>query len=248
VGKTHLLAAAFHSAPQSKLYASFDELVAAAGPLGMKQLTALVSEPALVCIDEIILEDPGNIVMLLTLLQHMADSGTHVLATANVPPQEASDGGGWVRTFEREIGVIASMFETVRIEGPDRRRDSTVALAPVMTDDRQTLRASWTEIADYLTSTHPMHDAAWLDQIDILAIDGPVNAPSDEDEALRFVRFIDRVYDRGVELRLPPDAPPPEMLVAPLIGDRRYIWHVARGMSRLTSMLDSGASTLLLLK
>lgn len=237
VGKTHLLAAGFHDAPSSKLFVTFDELVAAAGPLGMQQLTALVTAPSLVCIDEIVLEDPGNFVMLVTLLQHMVEAGTHVLATANMPPQEARDQGGWLRSFERELGMIADVFEIIRIAGRDRRVQPLPASTHDPDQDGPELCVSWEELTDYLTTTHPMHDAGWLQQIDVLSVRGSVDAPNDKDQALRFVRFIDRVYDRGVDLRFVCQSPAPEALVAPLVGDRRYIWHVARGVSRLASML-----------
>ena len=229
VGKTHLLAAGYHDAPSQKLFATFDELVAAAGPLGMKRLTHLVSEPTLVCIDEIILEDPGSIVMLVTLLQHMVESGTHVLATANMPPHEASGRGGWMRTFERELGIIASMFEIVRIDGRDRRIEPLASVAEDPPRSGPELAATWDEFALYLNNTHPMHDAGWLQRISTLSISGQIDPPDDKDSSLRFVRFIDRAYDRGVDLRLPDSAASPEDLVDPLGNDRRYAWHVSRG-------------------
>jgi predicted ATPase len=69
-----------------------------------------------------------------------------------------------------------------------------------------------------------------------VVITGSVEMPQDKDRALRFVRFVDRVYDRDV--RLTCEYPPaPAALVAPLVGDPRYVWHVARGRSRLRSLL-----------
>ena len=239
VGKTHLLAAGYHDAAPSKLFATFDELVAAAGPLGVKRLTDLVTEPSLVCIDEVVLEDPGNIVMLVTLIQNMVESGTHVLATANVPLQEAGDQGGWLRSFERELGFVASMFEIVRIDGRDRRIEPLSSSDGVPPRSGSELVATWDDLSRYLKRTHPMHDAGWLQQIAILSIAGQTYPPDDRDSALRFVRFIDRAYDRGVDLNLPDAATSPEEFVAPLEEDTRYIWHVARGLSRLRQMLNT---------
>ena len=239
VGKTHLLAAGFVDADALKLFATFDELVAAAGPLGMRELTRIVCDPDLVCIDEVVLEDPGNITMLATLLQHMVAAETHVLATANMPPQEAGGEGGWMRSFERELGAIASIFEIVRIDDVDRRAGAAGNRRRNVGLPGPELRVSWNELSDYLLTTHPMYDAGWLDQIDQLTVTTPVESPGDRDRALRFVRFIDRVYDRDVRLVVASGAPVPAELVAPLIGDRRYVWHVARGSSRLHSLLRS---------
>lgn len=238
VGKTHLLAAGYVASKASALFVGFDELVAAAGPLGMPQLTEIVSAPGLVCIDEIVLEDPGNITMLVTLLQYMIDAETHVLATANMPPQEAGGKGGWIESFERELGAIASAFEMLRIEGPDRRVDPTFNARPANRRSGHELSVTWGELSNYLMSTHPMHDAAWLSQIDKITITSPVEPPEDKDTALRFVRFIDRVYDRDVRLTSVGVFPPSEDLVRPLVGDPRFVWHVARGRSRLDSLVN----------
>ncbi len=241
VGKTHLLAAGYVTADVPKLFATFDELVAAAGPLGMAQLTSIVTEPDLVCIDEVVLEDPGNITMLATLLQHMVAAGVHVFATANMPPDEAGGKGGWMQTFSRELGSIASAFDVVRIAGEDHRArrsdDATQRPAP---HEGPALRLTWEDLDHYLLETHPMYDAGWLSQVSTLAVTTPAEAPRDKDRALRFVRFIDRVYDRDVQLQLDTGALALDDMVAPLAGDPRYVWHVARGTSRLRELLRAG--------
>ncbi len=242
VGKTHLLASAYRAATGPKLYASFDELVAAAGPLGMADLLELLDQHQFVCIDEVVLEDPGNITMLVTILQRLLADYTRILATANMPPDEAGGPNGWVQSFNRELGAITTSFEIHRLSGRDRR------LAPTIgghSDDRnhdadngRVLKIKWHGLVGLLTRTHPMYDAAWLERIDRIVVEDQIQQPDDKDRALRFIRFIDRVYDRDVSLSA--KAPPPavESLVEPLIGDPRYTWHVERGRSRLQSLLS----------
>ncbi|MEZ4524157.1 MAG: AFG1/ZapE family ATPase [Thermomicrobiales bacterium] len=237
VGKTHLLASGYLAADVEKLFASFDELVAAAGPLGMQRLSRIVSEASLVCIDEVVLEDPGNIMMLVTLLQQMTESETSVIATANMPPEEAGGRGGWMATFERELGSISSTFDVVRLEGRDRREDENDRAPTIGDKNGSTMRTTWPELQCYLRDTHPMHDAGWLEQVAEILVDGAIGLPGDRDEALRFVRFIDRVYDRDVALNVQCPHPTPAELVSPLDGDPRYVWHIARGKSRLTQLL-----------
>ena len=236
VGKTHLLAAGYRAASCEKLFTSFDELVAAAGPLGMEQLTLRVTEPDLVCIDEIVIEDPANLVMFVTLLQRLLASGTSVLATANMPPDDPNATGGWMRSFNRELGQVRTSFDLQRIEGDDRRSSSHAAAEPARAKVA-VLQSSWDGLEGYLAAHHPMHDAGWLDQLSIIDIEGPIRPPTTRDSALRFVRFVDRVYDRDVTIRVSTEPPAPDDFVAPLVGDSRFTWHVARCRSRLTGTI-----------
>jgi cell division protein ZapE len=240
VGKTHLLAAAYRAADEPKLFASFDELAAAAGPLRMPGLVDLLRDRRLVCIDEIVLEDPANILILVTLLGNMLGGGTRVLATANMPPQAASGQSGWLRSFEHELGRIAAAFTVLRIDGPDRRIALRRPAIQAQSSGGRILRCSWTELAELLRDTHPMHDATWLQRIDVIKVSGRISPTADKDETLRFVRFIDRVYDQDVAFRIDRSLATPNELVAALDGDPRYVWHVARGRSRLRELL-SGA-------
>jgi cell division protein ZapE len=237
VGKTHLLAAAYRAASEPRLYASFDELAAAAGPLGMPRLIEIVSGHDTICIDEVVLEDPGNILMLVTLLEHMLASGARILATANTRPEAAAGQTGWLRSFERELGSIAAAFSVHHIEGRDRRTIPQTTSARIGCSAKRVLRCSWSDLAALLRDSHPMHDAGWLQRIDAINISGEIRASDDKDATLRFVRFIDRVYDRAVSLIVEDAAPDPEELVAALEGDPRYLWHVARSRSRLFALL-----------
>lgn len=237
VGKTHLLASAYHAAAEPKLYASFDELVAAAGPLGMDGLVEALTGQELVCIDEVVLEDPGNIMMLVTLLQHMLGGGVRIVATANMPPEEAGGKDGWMQSFHRELGAITASFDIHRVTGRDRRLSPAPNGRPIAAaTGGPVLRVTWGELSVLLERTHPMHDAGWLEQLGAVRIEGRIETPSDKDRALRFVRFIDRVYDRAVALEAT-SPPNPDDLVSPLVGDPRFVWHVARGRSRLSALL-----------
>ena len=236
VGKTHLLASAYRAGPEPKLYASFDELVAAAGPLGMEGLVGALAGRELVCIDEVVLEDPGNIMMLVTLLQHMLARGVRIIATANMPPEEAGGKDGWMQSFHRELGAISSSFDIHRVTGRDRRAAQASNGRVVAPTGGPELRVTWDELAQLLERTHPMHDAGWLERIAAIRIEGRIAIAPSKDQALRFVRFIDRVYDRAVALEAD-SSPDPDELVAPLVGDPRFVWHVARGRSRLGVLL-----------
>ncbi|HET9013974.1 MAG TPA: AFG1/ZapE family ATPase [Thermomicrobiaceae bacterium] len=240
IGKTHLLAAAFNASAEPKLFATFDEFAAAAGTLGMRRLSQLLAEQRLVCVDEIDLRDPGNIMLLVSLLRAMLAGHPRILATANADPTGTSSAWVTVDDFRRELGEIADAFQVVSVDGIDHRE--VLAAAPRPAGDR-TWTTSWDELLGFLVETHPMYDAAWLLEVDAVALDRLALLP-DSDRALRFVRFIDRVYDRDVALSvrrrdLTPDAP-----LAPLLGDRRFVLHVARCRSRLVELLAAGGAGL----
>lgn len=246
IGKTHLLAAAFRSAREPKLFATFDEFSAAAGTLGMRELKRTLSEKRLVCVDEIDLRDPGNIMLLTSLVRAMLEGRATVLATANVDPTRMDAGHSYADQFTRELGEIASAFEIVEVTGVDWRENGSAGemrsprdrvAARVVQFDSESLLA-------FLTETHPMYDAAWLDEVDRIEIRRLVPM-ADTDEALRFVRFVDRVYDRDVTLAIDRIDGSLDDLLAPVKNDRRFQLHFARCRSRLLELVATGGTRVL---
>lgn len=244
IGKTHLLAAAFHASPEPKLFATFDEFAAAAGTLGMHDLSQLLASRRLVCIDEIDLRDPGNIMLLVSLLRAMLAGRPRILAAANADPLGTSSVSVSVDDFRRELGEIAGAFQIIQVDGCDHRA-TLAARTPVATDrlnreHARVLAIAWEQLLRFLIETHPMYDAAWLDELDLIALDR-LEPLSDTDRALRFVRFIDRVYDRDVGLAVDQAPPAAEDLLTPLRNDRRFALHLRRCRSRLIELLASEA-------
>lgn len=238
IGKTHLLAAAFLAADEPKLFATFDEFSAAAGTLGMPKLSKLLAAQDLVCLDEIDLRDPANMMLLVSLLRAMLAGDTRIIASANADPQRSAGSG--VDQFQREVGEIARAFEIIVVDGMDHR---ALLKAPAegesghaLSVEPRVLPVDWTQLVAFLYEVHPMYDAAWLDEVDLIVIDR-LEPLENTDQALRFVRFIDRVYDRDVCLRVTGGPIDPSKLLAPLANDRRFQMHFARCRSRLTELL-----------
>ena len=121
VGKTHLLAAAWHEAPDPKAYLTFAELAGLIGFLGMEQAVAAFATHRLLCIDEFELDDIAQTLMTVTFLRAVIGAGTKVVATSNALPDRLGEGRFAADDFTREIAAIASHFEVVRIDGPDYR-------------------------------------------------------------------------------------------------------------------------------
>jgi cell division protein ZapE len=91
VGKTHLLAALWHAVPGPKAYATFVELTHLAGALGFAQLAERLSGHRLLAIDEFELDDPGDTVLVSTLLGRLADAGVALAATSNTLPDRLGE-------------------------------------------------------------------------------------------------------------------------------------------------------------
>ena len=246
IGKTHLLAAAFHQANEPKLFATFDEFSAAAGTLGMGRLRQLLGEQRLVCIDEIDLRDPGNIMLLTSLVRAMLAGRPRILATANADPTVMDAGHSYAGAFQRELGEIATAFEIVRVDGVDWRSNGASAgrhLTSRGNDERGVFFRS-DQLRCFLAATHPMYDAAWLDEVDRVQLDR-LEPMGDADEALRFVRFIDRVYDRDVTLGVNHLNVSIDDMLGSLRDDARFRLHFVRCRSRLSELIAIDSRTVL---
>ena len=129
VGKTHLLASAYYQLPgpgpgrrsaptHPKAFATFGELTQLAGVFGFVECVDLLADYTAVCIDEFELDDPGNTTLISRMLSSLVERGVSVAATSNTLPEQLGEGRFAAQDFLREINTLASIFTTVRIEGP----------------------------------------------------------------------------------------------------------------------------------
>src|SRR5262249_34164589 len=123
VGKTHLLAAAYHAAPDPRAYLSFAELSYTITSLGMAASLTVFRRHGLLCVDEFELDDVANTRLAATFLRGLraAGHGPRLITTSNTLPTDLGAGRFAAEDFRREIGEIAAAFEPVRIEGEDFR-------------------------------------------------------------------------------------------------------------------------------
>ncbi len=210
VGKTHLLASAFDAFAGSKVYLSFSELVYVMGMLGKVRALEHLGNYKLYCLDEFELDDPGNTLIVKTFLSHAFERGAAVLTTSNTPPDVQGQGRFNAKDFKREIQSIAERFEVIQIEGPDYRRRDHVARFLTQGELEHLYQAessspkvttTWSDLFTVLAAHHPIRYAALLKQIGTLYIEDAETIPG-QNEALRFVHFIDKLYDLKVGLRI----------------------------------------------
>ena len=241
VGKTHLLAALWHAAPGPKLFATFVELTHLVGALGFHETVAALSSYTLVCIDEFELDDPGDTVLVSTLLTRLREAGVRLAATSNTLPGRLGEGRFATDDFLREIQGLAAAFESVRIDGEDYRHRG-LPEAPAAFDDAA-VRASagapgasldtFGALAEHLSAVHPSKYGALLDGVSTVCLTG-VDTVDDQATALRLVVLADRLYDR--DLPVAASGVALDALFAPPLLEGGYRKKYLRAVSRLVAL------------
>ena len=205
VGKTHLLAAAFHAAHVPRAYLSFQELTYAVGALGMAHALELFSQARLICLDEFELDDPGNTMLATSFVRGVIERGLRLIVTSNTLPGELGRGRFSAEEFEREIGALAASFESIRIDGEDYRHrhfdheDDLPRILPADVIVHEWDAVPWRALTERLATLPPLAYPSMIASFETLAIAGLDSLP-DQDTALRFVHFIDKAYDRSLQL------------------------------------------------
>ncbi|MVN87321.1 cell division protein ZapE [Deinococcus sp. HMF7620] len=207
VGKTHLLASAWHAAQGTAALMSFQDLMYIIGALGMIRAVDAFRQHDLLLIDEFELDDPGNTHMANTFLGQLMPGGTSVIATSNTEPGALGQGRFNATDFQRQIQGIASRFDTWRIDGPDYRQrgvrpeDTLSAGEYAAWEARQNpvtlARISHRDLSRHLLQVHPSRFAQLLQGVGAVGVTDLAAMP-DQNVALRFVHFIDKLYDLGL--------------------------------------------------
>lgn len=204
VGKTHLLASLWRVAPGPKAFGTFVELTNLAGALGFARTVEVLSRHRLVCIDEFELDDPGDTVLMSTLLSRLVDAGVRLAATSNTLPDRLGEGRFAAADFLREIQGLAGHFDVFRIDGEDYRHRGLPSAPPPLSD-AQVLAAAgadgwrdrFDELLAHLARVHPSRYGALLDGVARVHWTG-VRTVTDQAAALRLVVLADRLYDRDI--------------------------------------------------
>ncbi|MFI6866665.1 cell division protein ZapE [Nocardia sp. NPDC050406] len=205
VGKTHLLASIFHSVPGPKSFGTFGEVTNLVGALGFNNAVERLSANSVLCIDEFELDDPGDTMLVSRLLAELTARGVSVAATSNTLPGQLGEGRFAAQDFLREIKKLGSLFEAVRVDGPDyRHRDLPPApepTAPELLAERAAATPDSTlddfdELCKHLSTLHPSRYNALIQGVSAVFVSG-VHPVSDQAVALRIVVLADRLYDAG---------------------------------------------------
>ena len=250
VGKTHLLASLWHAAPGRKYFGTFIEYTALVGALGYQGAVGILRGATLVAIDEFELDDPGDTMMMTRLLSDLVADGTRIAATSNTPPNALGEGRFAAADFLREIQAMSDRFDTIRIDGLDYRRRAFEGHAVTVDADDLDARAdaaqaagrsvtvdAFPELVAHLSRLHPSKYVKVIEGVDAIAL-RDVTQLQGQTDALRFVAFVDRVYDAQIPL-LASGTPFDEAFSAEMLAGgyrKKYL----RAISRLISLTAAG--------
>ncbi|GGT18541.1 cell division protein ZapE [Streptomyces purpureus] len=209
VGKTHLLASLWHATPAEpalKAFGTFVELTNLVGALGFQQTVKTLSGHRLLCIDEFELDDPGDTVLVSSLLGKLVEAGVALAATSNTLPGKLGEGRFAAADFLREIQGLSAHFRPLRIDGEDYRHRG-LPEAPAPFSDEQVAKAAYAtagsslddfpHLLDHLSRVHPSRYGALTDGLTAVCLTDVQPVP-DQSTALRLVVLADRLYDREV--------------------------------------------------
>ena len=207
VGKTHLLAAMYHSYRGSKLFGSFMAYTSLVGALGFAGAKDALSQFRFIAIDEFELDDPGNTMIMSRLLNELSNAGVKFAATSNTPPNALGEGRFAAADFQREILGIGSQFLMLRVDGEDyRHRPVSTEGVTFSLDALQAWTNDKTAVATFpallkkLGTVHPALYGKLLNGDSQLAL-LDVDVLKDQNDALRFVSLVDRAYELQIKIR-----------------------------------------------
>lgn len=210
VGKTHLLAALWHAVTVPAAFGTFVGYTNLVGALGFNTVVESLSRFRLVCIDEFELDDPGDTVLMSTLCSRLVDRGVILAATSNTLPDQLGDGRFAAEDFIREIQGLAAHFDVLRIDGEDYRHRDRLPDAESL-GEQEVITAvagipgaaldEFDALLAHLARVHPSRFRLLLNGTPAIGI---LHARTiiDQSEALRFVVFVDRLYDLEISVYL----------------------------------------------
>ncbi|MFC8670840.1 cell division protein ZapE [Streptomyces sp. NPDC057199] len=245
VGKTHLLASLWHATPAEpslKAFGTFVELTNLVGALGFQQTVQTLSGHRLLCIDEFELDDPGDTVLVSSLLGRLVEAGVALAATSNTLPGKLGEGRFASVDFLREIQGLSAHFRSLRIDGEDYRHRG-LPEAPDPYSDEQVTKAAYAtpgaslddfpHLLDHLARVHPSRYGALTDGITAVCLTDVKPVP-DQSTALRLVVLADRLYDREVPVLA--SGMPFDRLFSEEMLNGGYRKKYFRAISRLTAL------------
>ncbi|MDQ1035556.1 cell division protein ZapE [Streptomyces sp. V3I8] len=250
VGKTHLLASLWHATPAEpslKAFGTFVELTNLVGALGFQQTVRTLGGHRLLCIDEFELDDPGDTVLVSSLLGRLVESGVALAATSNTLPGKLGEGRFASVDFLREIQGLSAHFRSLRIDGEDYRHRG-LPEAPAPYSDEQVTKAAYAtpgaslddfpQLLGHLARVHPSRYGALTDGVEAVCLTDVQPVP-DQSTALRLVVLADRLYDR--EVPVVASGMPFDGLFSEEMLNGGYRKKYFRAISRLTALArDAG--------
>ncbi len=245
VGKTHLLASIWHGFSGTKAFGSFLEYTSLVGYLGFAKAIKLFAKYQLICIDEFELDDPGDTMIMSRFLKELEQAGVRFAATSNTPPNALGQGRFAAEDFKREIQGLGERFLMISVDGEDyRHRDSEAEsnnLEPRELKDWVSYQEDvyvddFSQLLTHLATLHPTKFRALVKHAGAIAIKD-IYQLQDQVPALRFVAFIDRMYEQQIPLRTSGTVPATQVFSKTMI-EGGYRKKYLRAISRIGALCE----------
>lgn len=142
-------------------------------------------------------------------LKELEQAGVRFAATSNTPPNALGQGRFAAEDFKREIQGLGERFLMISVDGEDyRHRDSEAEsnnLEPRELKDWVSYQEDvyvddFSQLLTHLATLHPTKFRALVKHAGAIAIKD-IYQLQDQVPALRFVAFIDRMYEQQIPLR-----------------------------------------------
>ena len=245
VGKTHLLASIWHAFQGQKAFGSFLEYTSLVGYLGFAEAVSQFSKFGLICIDEFELDDPGDTMLMSRFLKELSAKGIRFAATSNTPPNALGQGRFAADDFKREIQGLGERFEIVSVDGEDyRHRDSSAdsrnlserELRDWISYQPEPHLDKFSELLRFLSTLHPTKYRRMLREVGAYGIHDLFQL-EDQVAALRFVSFVDRLYEQQIPLRTSGDLPATKVFSKTML-EGGYRKKYLRAVSRIGALCE----------
>ena len=245
VGKTHLLASIWHEFRGTKAFGSFLEYTSLVGYLGFQKAVSLFSKYQLLCIDEFELDDPGDTMIMSRLLKELEKAGVRFAATSNTPPNALGQGRFAADDFKREIQGLGERFLMISVDGEDYRHRDSAADSRNLTQSEldswiamqnNPYQDGFSDLLKHLSTLHPTKYRALAKNAGALALSG-LRQLDDQVPALRFVAFIDRLYEQQIPLRTSGEVPATKVFSQTMI-EGGYRKKYLRAVSRIGALCE----------
>ncbi|MGE4317852.1 MAG: cell division protein ZapE [Deferribacterales bacterium] len=211
IGKTHLLSSCYNICQKgNKAFMSFGEMNYFFHYLGVEKCIEHFSALSLLLIDEFELDDPAMTHIMAKFFREINEN-TLIITTSNTLPTELGKLRFQTDNFTKQLGEIASTFETVIVEGEDYRKRNKQWMKTVSEDSfldtfamytpetKPKSKISFDNLIKILESTHPFRYFVIPEAIEAIFIDGLQPFPT-LNNALRFNQLVDHCYYYNTKL------------------------------------------------
>jgi cell division protein ZapE len=150
--------------------------------------------------------------LMSRLLSELGAKGVRFAATSNTPPNALGQGRFAAKDFAREISAMSDRFLIVSVDGEDYRHrpvDGHTQALPeseyssiveqLVSKGLNVAVDDFDQLLLHLAKVHPSKFLKLIDGVDAVVLTG-AHVMTDQTAALRFVSFVDRLYESQVRL------------------------------------------------